>query len=252
MDRRQAMKTLALGAVALPLVPRGALALGDIAPAAAPAAAPVTLPAAMGPFSLPALGYAFDALEPVIDAQTMRIHHDKHHAAYVNNLNKAVAGRKEVAGWSVEQLVRNLAQVPEDIRTAVRNHGGGHANHSLFWTSLRKDGARRPAGELAGAIDQAFGSFEAFQEKFGQAALAVFGSGWAWLATDAKGVVKVLGSPNQDSPLTLGDTPLLGLDVWEHAYYLKYQNRRPEYVTAFHTIVDWDAVSARYRDAPRG
>jgi Fe-Mn family superoxide dismutase len=182
----------------------------------------------------------------------MQIHHDKHHAAYVTNLNKAVAGRKEVEGWTVEQLVRDLAKVPEDIRGAVRNHGGGHLNHSMFWTSLKKGGSPKPSGELAAAIDRAFGSFDAFQTKFDAASAAVFGSGWAWLAADAKGALKVVGTPNQDSPLTAGDTPLLGLDVWEHAYYLKYQNRRPEYVAAFHAIVDWDVVAARYAAAPKG
>lgn len=251
MDRRHAMKILALGAASLPLLPAGAFAHGDAAPALT-AAPPAASPVPTGPFALPPLGYAFDALEPALDAQTMQVHHDKHHAAYLHNLNKAVNGRREVEGWSVEQLVRDLAKVPEDIRGAVRNHGGGHLNHSLFWTSLKRDGARHPAGELAAAIDKAFGSFDAFQAKFDQAAGGVFGSGWAWLATDAKGAVKVLATPNQDSPLTLGDTPLLGLDVWEHAYYLKYQNRRPEYVAAFHAIVDWDVVSARYRAAVRG
>jgi superoxide dismutase, Fe-Mn family len=249
MDRRQAMKTLALGAAALPLFPGGALALGDAAPAPTAAAPP---PAPTGPFSLPPLGYAFDALEPHLDARTMQIHHDKHHAAYVTNLNKAVSGRKEVEGWSAERLVRDLAQVPQDIRTAVRNHGGGHVNHSLFWTSLKRDGAKRPSGELAPAIDRAFGSFDAFLAKFDSAAAGVFGSGWAWLAADTNGVVQVVATPNQDSPLTAGLVPLLGLDVWEHAYYLLYQNRRPEYVAAFHEVADWSVVSARYADARRG
>lgn len=252
MDRRQALKTLSLGAVAAPLVPGAAFALAD---AASPGKAigQTAIPAVpAGPFVLPPLGYAFDALEPHFDAATMQLHHDKHHAAYVNNLNKAVAGRKEVEGWTVERLVRDLAQVPEDIRTAVRNHGGGHVNHSLFWTSLRTAGGKRPAGELAGAIDQAFGSFDAFRAKFDGAAAGVFGSGWAWLVTDAQGALQVLATPNQDSPLTQGLTPLLGLDVWEHAYYLKFQNRRPEYVAAFHSLADWDVVSARYRDARKG
>lgn len=251
MKRRHVLKTIALGAAALPLVSRGAFALGE-APAAAPAAAAAAAPPPAGPFSLPPLGYAFDALEPHLDAQTMQIHHDKHHAAYVNNLNKAVAGRKEVEGWSLEALVRDLAKVPDDIRTAVRNHGGGHANHTLFWTQLKAGGARRPIGELSGAIDTAFGSFDGFRAKFDAAAAGVFGSGWAWLVADAKGAVRVVTTPNQDSPLTSGDAPLLGLDVWEHAYYLKYQNRRAEYVTAFASVVDWDAVSARYRDARKG
>jgi Fe-Mn family superoxide dismutase len=250
MDRRQAVKTLALGVVALPLVHRGVLA--DAAPEpAAPATetppAPPATPAA--PFTLPPLGYAFDALEPHIDAQTMQIHHDKHHAAYVTNLNKAVAGHKEVEGWTVERLLRDLSKVPENIRTAVRNHGGGHANHSLFWASLKKDGAKRPGAELAKAIDAAFGSFSTCGDKLALAAAGVFGSGWAWLTTDRKGIVQIETSPNQDSPLTAGRVPLIGLDVWEHAYYLKYQNRRADYIAAFGEVIDWDVVSARYRDA---
>jgi Fe-Mn family superoxide dismutase len=248
MDRRQALTTLALAAAALPLRSAGAFAQGS-APAAAPAAAP---PAPAGPFTLPPLPYAYEALEPHFDAQTMQIHHGKHHAAYVANLNKAVAGRKEVEGWSVEQLVRDLAKVPEDIRTAVRNHGGGHANHTLFWTQLRVSGAKKPSGDLAGAIDSAFGSLDGFWTKFDAAAGGVFGSGWAWLVTDGKGAVRIAATPNQDSPLSTGDVPLLGLDVWEHAYYLKYQNRRAEYVAAFHQVLDWDAVAARYRDARKG
>ncbi|MEQ1831733.1 MAG: superoxide dismutase [Candidatus Eisenbacteria bacterium] len=213
------------------------------------ASAPVTSAAApTGPFSLPPLGYAVDALEPFLDAATMTIHHDKHHAAYVTNLNKAVAGRKEVEGVTLEQLLRDLAKVPDDIRTAVRNHGGGHANHSLLWTSLKKDAAKAPIGELAKAIDTAFGSFSAFHDKFNAAAMSVFGSGWAWLSADAAGKVQVETTPNQDTPITAGRTPLLGLDVWEHAYYLKFQNRRVEYVTAFASVVDWDVISARYRE----
>ncbi|MFN8588747.1 MAG: superoxide dismutase [Candidatus Eisenbacteria bacterium] len=240
MNRRDAIKLMAVGATSLAAVAEHAAAQSPPTPAAAP-------PAPAGPFTLPALGYAFDALEPHVDAQTMQIHHDKHHAAYVNNLNKAVAGRKEVEGWSLEQLVRDLAKVPEDIRGAVRNHGGGHHNHSLFWTSLRKGGPAKPAGELLGALDRGFGGFDAFQAKFDAAAMSVFGSGWAWLVSDTKGTVRIVTTPNQDSPLTAGDVPLLGLDVWEHAYYLKYQNRRADYVAAFRNVVDWDAVSERYR-----
>ncbi len=251
MDRRHAMKLIALGAATLPLAPQRVFALADAAakPAATPTAAP---PAPAGPFTLPALGYAFDALEPHLDAQTMQIHHDKHHAAYVNNLNKAVAGRAEVAGWTLEQLLRDLGKVPEDIRTAVRNHGGGHHNHSLFWTSLKKGGPSAPTGALAGAVVKAFGSVEALQSKFDAAAASVFGSGWAWLAADSTGALRVLSTPNQDSPLTQGLVPLLGLDVWEHAYYLKFQNRRAEYVTAFHSVVDWDVVAARHAAASKG
>jgi Fe-Mn family superoxide dismutase len=240
MDRRQAIKTLALGAASLPLV-RPALAERPNA-AAPPPAAP---PAATGPFELPPLGYAFDALEPHLDAQTMQIHHDKHHAAYVTNLNKAVAGKPDLEKVGLEELLRGLDTLPAEIRTAVRNHGGGHANHSLLWTSLRKGSARAPRGELAGAIDKAFGSFEAFQTRFNTAALAVFGSGWAWLTWD-QGALAIEASPNQDSPLMAGKTPLLGIDVWEHAYYLKFQNRRADYIGEFAKVVDWDVISARY------
>ncbi|MFM7231073.1 MAG: superoxide dismutase [bacterium] len=242
MDRRQALKALALGIPSLSLVTPSLLL------AATPAVpAPAATPAPTGPFSLPPLGYAFDALEPVLDAQTMQIHHGKHHAAYVNNLNKAVAGRREVEGWTIERLLRELPAVPEDIRTVVRNHGGGHHNHTLLWQSLRKDGAKAPSGELAKAMDASFGSFSTAMERFNAAAGSVFGSGWAWFSSDASGQVRVETTPNQDSPLTSGRTPLLGIDVWEHAYYLKFQNRRAEYVAAFATVIDWNVVSARYR-----
>ena len=256
MNRRQVLRTLAVGAASIPLVQGRSLAA--LTPALAPPADPVpaltpaVAAAPTGPYTLPPLGYAFDALEPHFDAQTMQIHHDKHHAAYVANLNKAVAGHKEVEGLSVEQLMRDLAKVPMEIRTAVQNHGGGHANHSLLWMSLKKDGGKAPAGELAKAVDAAFGSFSGFGQQFFAAAMSVFGSGWAWLSTDAKGVVRIEKTANQDSPLSAGNTPLVGIDVWEHAYYLKFQNRRMEYVGAFANVVDWDAVSARYRDAMKG
>jgi Fe-Mn family superoxide dismutase len=244
MDRRQAIKTLALGAASLPLV-RPALAERPNA-AAPPPAAP---PAATGPFELPPLGYAFDALEPHLDAQTMQIHHDKHHAAYVSNLNKAVEGKPELAKIGVEELLRKLDELPAEIRLAVRNHGGGHANHSLLWTSLKKDGAHTPVGELAAAIDKSFGSFDAFQTRFSASALGVFGSGWAWLSWSASSGLAVETSANQDSPISAGRVPLLGIDVWEHAYYLKFQNRRADYIAEFARVVDWDAVSARFREA---
>jgi Fe-Mn family superoxide dismutase len=199
-----------------------------------------------GPFSLAALPYDYDALEPHLDAQTMQLHHDKHHAAYVTNLNKAVTGRQEVAGWSLERLLRELSAVPEDIRGAVRNHGGGHHNHTLLWASLKVGGASAPSGDLGQAIDAAFGSFDSCKERLTTAALSVFGSGWAWLSADASGKVQVETTPNQDSPLTAGRTPLLGIDVWEHAYYLKFQNRRADYIAAFANVVDWDAVAQRY------
>jgi len=205
-------------------------------------------PASTGPFTLPKLPYATDALEPSIDTQTMEIHHGKHHAAYVANLNKAVTGQAGLAGKSVEELVANLSSVPEGIRTAVRNNGGGHANHSLFWTSLKKGGGGAPKGELAKAIDTAFNNFDGFKMKFTDTAMKQFGSGWAWLVIDGK-KLSIEGLPNQDSPLSSGKTPILGIDVWEHAYYLKYQNRRADYVEAFYKVIDWDAVSARFAKA---
>lgn len=204
-----------------------------------------------GPYTLPSLDYPFDALEPHIDAQTMQIHHDKHHAAYVTNLNKAVAAEPSLAGKSIDQLVSNLAAVPETARTAVRNHGGGHANHTLFWTLLKKNEGRKPTGELTAAIDKSFGSFTAFQEKFSAAALKQFGSGWAWLTIKSDRSLVVESTPNQDTPLSSGRTPLLAIDVWEHAYYLKYQNRRTDYITAFFNIINWDAVAERHQQALR-
>ena len=200
-------------------------------------------------YTLPDLPYDYSALEPVISGRIMELHHDKHHAAYVANLNKAVTGRAEVAGWTLDRLVRDLAAVPEDLRAAVRNHGGGHYNHSLLWTSLAKSGAKQPSGELAKAVEREFGAFEACREKLSAAALSVFGSGWAWLSCDAAGALRVETTPNQDSPLTAGRTPLVGIDVWEHAYYLRYQNRRAEYVAAFANVVNWEDATARYRDA---
>jgi Fe-Mn family superoxide dismutase len=200
-------------------------------------------------FELPPLPYAFDALEPHIDARTMEIHHDKHHAAYVNNLNNALKGHDELATMTVEEVMANLNAVPEAIRTAVRNNGGGHANHSLFWKLMSSNGGGQPGGDLANAINAAFGSFDAFKDTFSKAATTRFGSGWAWLYVDANGNIGVNSTPNQDTPLMDGNTPILGLDVWEHAYYLKYQNRRPDYITAWWHVVDWDAVAANYAAA---
>jgi len=205
-------------------------------------------PAPFGPFTLPPLPYAFDALEPFIDAKTMEIHHDKHHQAYVRNLNKAVAAHSELGKESVETLVKNWPTLPEDIRTAVRNNAGGHANHSLFWTSLKKNDGSKPGGDLGKAIETGFGSYSAFQDQFTKAALGVFGSGWAWLTLNANRQLTVESTPNQDSPLTAGHLPLFGIDVWEHAYYLKYQNKRADYVAAFYNVIDWDAVSKRYAE----
>ena len=204
---------------------------------------------------LPKLTYAFDALEPHIDARTMEIHHTKHHQAYVNNLNAAVGGTPH-EGEPVERLIVDLGRLPEGIRTAVRNNGGGHANHSLFWTVMApagQGGGGTPCGALAQAIERDLGGMEAFQKAFTQAALTRFGSGWAWLVVNAQGKLAVESSANQDSPLMAdigsGSTPILGLDVWEHAYYLQYQNRRPEYIAAFFHVIHWDEVARRYQQA---
>lgn len=196
-------------------------------------------------YKLPELPYAYDALEPHIDKETMNIHHTKHHNTYVTNLNAAVEGKADLESKSIEELISNLDAVPEDIRTAVRNNGGGHANHSLFWTILCPNGGGAPTGELADAIASKFGSFDQFKEKFANAAKTRFGSGWAWLVVN-NGELEVTSTPNQDSPLMEGKTPILGLDVWEHAYYLNYQNRRPDYISAFFNVVKWDEVAKRY------
>jgi len=201
-----------------------------------------------GPFTVPPLGYAYDALEPYIDAQTMRFHHDKHHATYVDNLNAAIAKHPELSKKSAEELIRDLAAVPEDIRTMVRNSGGGHVNHSQFWRSLASDGGS-PGASFARARDAAFGSESGLGDQFTRAALSVFGSGWAWLSLDERKQLIVETTPNQDSPITLGHTPLLGIDVWEHAYYLKYQNRRADYVKAFLQVIRWSEVTTRFESA---
>lgn len=202
----------------------------------------------MAKFELPQLPYAYDALEPHIDARTMEIHHTKHHNTYVTNLNNALEGNEELLSKSVEEVIANLDAVPEAARNAVRNNGGGHANHSLFWTVMSPNGGGAPAGELADAITQKFGSFDAFKEEFAKAAATRFGSGWAWLVVN-NGQLEVTSTPNQDSPLMEGKTPILGLDVWEHAYYLNYQNRRPDYVSAFWNVVNWEEVTKRYNAA---
>lgn len=204
--------------------------------------------------SVPDLPYAFDALEPAIDAQTMEIHHDRHHAAYVANLNKALDGHDELAARSVEDLLRGIDQAPEAIRTAVRNHGGGHANHSLFWTVMSPDGGGVPAanGPLSRALFDAFGEVRSFKERFTAAAGGQFGSGWGWLVVGAGGGLEVLARPNQDSPLMEGKTPILGIDVWEHAYYLRYQNKRPDYIQAWWEVVNWPEVERRYQAATAG
>jgi Fe-Mn family superoxide dismutase len=198
-------------------------------------------------YSVPDLPYDYDALEPHIDEQTMRIHHDKHHQAYVDKANAALEGT-EWADRDVEEVVANLDQLPDDKRTAVRNNAGGHVNHSFFWQIMGPDGGGEPSGALADAINEKFGSFDAFKEEFKNAGIGRFGSGWAWLVHDGSGLL-VTSTPNQDSPITDGQTPLLGADVWEHAYYLKYQNRRPDYLDAFWNVVNWDEVASRYEAA---
>ncbi len=198
-------------------------------------------------YQLPELSYALDALAPHIDARTMEIHHGKHHAAYIAKVNVAIAGT-DLESKSIEDLISNMSAVPADKQGAVRNNGGGHANHTLFWTVMSPAGGGTPSGELAAAIDAAFGSFDAFKEKFAAAAATRFGSGWAWLSVDA-GKLMVESTPNQDSPLMEGRTPILGLDVWEHAYYLNYQNRRPDYVSAFFNVIHWEEVSRRFAAA---
>ena len=198
-------------------------------------------------YQVPPLPYDYDALEPHIDAQTMTLHHDKHHQAYVDKANDALAGGP-LDGKPIEEVIANLGDVPEDKRGAVRNNGGGHLNHSLFWESMSPNGGGAPDGDLGSAIDAAFGSFDAFKEQFEAAGVARFGSGWAWLVVDG-GALKITSTANQDSPLTDGQTPLLGNDVWEHAYYLKYQNRRPEYLKAWWNVVDWSKVAERYAAA---
>ena len=191
-------------------------------------------------YELPPLPYDYSALEPYIDTQTMQLHHDKHHAAYVTNVNAALQNNSEFASLPIDELVRRLNDVPENIRTAVRNNGGGHANHSMFWKIMTPNGGGEPTGELASAIQQAFGSFDAFKTALNDAGVKRFGSGWAWLVLDRNGKLQVTSTANQDSPLTEGLYPVMGNDVWEHAYYLKYQNRRPEYLNAWWNVVNWN------------
>jgi len=206
-------------------------------------------------FTLPKLAYAYDALEPHIDAQTMEIHHTKHHQTYINNANAALEGT-QWDGKSAEEIISNLDALPEDKRGPLRNNAGGHANHSLFWTVMSPKGGGNPVGKVAERIDADLGGFDAFKEAFTKAALTRFGSGWAWLSVDGDGKLSVESSANQDNPLMKGvgsgNTPILGLDVWEHAYYLKYQNRRPDYIAAFYNVVDWNEVERRYQEAVKG
>lgn len=246
LNRRELLTGSLLAAAAGPTL---AAAQAPPPPTTAPVApVPAPSPAAVdGPYQLPALPWAVDALEPHLDARTVEIHHDRHHAAYVKNLNAALADLPDLAKLPVEELVAQLDRVPEAKRQAVRNHGGGHANHALFWRTMSPKGAGRPVGELAAAIDRRFGSQARLETELVQAALGVFGSGWAWLSRAADGSLAVETSPNQDSPWMAGRTPLVGVDVWEHAYYLKFQNRRADYLAAWLKVVDWEVVSARYR-----
>jgi Fe-Mn family superoxide dismutase len=200
-------------------------------------------------FTLPDLPYDFNALEPYLDARTMEIHHGKHHQAYIDNLNKALEKAPALQGKTIEQIIGDLNSAPEEVRTAIRNHGGGHYNHSLFWRAMSPSGGGRPKGELLDYIDASFGSFEAFKEKFSQAAITRFGSGWGWLSLDGNGGLVVHSTPNQDTPLMEGFKPILGIDVWEHAYYLLYQNRRPEYVSSFWNVVNWEQVGRNLKEA---
>ncbi len=229
--RRLALKNLALTT--------GALTLGShLLQAQAPAEPPAV-------FKLPPLGYDYDALEPFIDAETMKIHHDKHHAAYVSKLNQAIVGAPGFESKPIEEILAKLDTVPEAVRKDIRNQGGGHANHSLFWQTLKKNENGKPTGELAKAMDTTFGSFAKFQDQFAAAATKVFGSGWTWLVWKDKKLA-IESAPNQDSPYSTGGVPLLGIDVWEHAYYLKYQNRRADYIKAFQNVVNWDFVGERF------
>ena len=230
MNRRDALKTTGLTVAAC--------AAGSMVTRAADPSPPG------GPFKLPALPYSFDALEPHIDARTMEIHHDKHHAAYVANLNKALAGQSNFGGKSIDDLLKDLNSLPESIRAAVRNQGGGHYNHSLFWMMMKKDGGGEPSGELNRAMEKSFGGFSQFKEKFTETAMKVFGSGWGWLVMDA-GALKIISTPNQDAPISQGHHALLGLDLWEHAYYLKHQNRRADYIAAWFNVINWDFVRDR-------
>ena len=256
LTRRELLQTALLSAAALATA-RTAQAQGP--PAPPNLTIPATLPAT-GPFVLPPLPYAYDALEPYIDTETMHIHHDKHHAAYVKNLNEAVAKMPAPSAADAVQypdasnLIANLLTTPriaikdtnDPVFNAIRNNGGGHYNHSLFWTLMKKGGGGKPTRDMAAAIDKHFGSYTQFQDTFTKAALGRFGSGFAWLSLAPGGTLTVESTPNQDSPLMYGRTPLLGIDVWEHAYYLKYQNRRPEYVAAWYNTLNWDTVNSRY------
>jgi len=247
MNRRTAIKQMSGLAGAVLLTSANANASNSLDGAQA---APTPAPVASGPFTLPPLPYAYDALEPYFDAETMHLHHDKHHQSYVDKLNAAVAGHPELASRTVFDLVANLDAMPMNLLAAIRNQGGGHANHSFWWETLGKGNAA-PTGELAKAIDTKFGSFSSFQDKLTAAATGVFGSGWAWLVVLPGGALEITTTANQDSPLTVGHKPVVGIDVWEHAYYLKYKNKRPDYVKAYFSVVNWDSVSAKFSEGKK-
>jgi len=239
-SRRDALRLMLAGAAGAAILP----AFSSVA-LAEPRVSGIT-PMGTYPFQLPELGYAYDALEPHIDARTMEVHHLRHHGAFTNGLNAALENHPRLHGMPLEAMLRSIGSLPAEIQTQVRNMGGGYYNHALFWENMRPGGSTLPEGSLAYAIDQQFGSFDTFKQRFDALARGVFGSGWAWLVKDADGGVALLSTPNQDAPLMQGVTPILALDVWEHAYYLKYQNRRPEYITAFWNVVNWDVCSARF------
>jgi Fe-Mn family superoxide dismutase len=238
MTRRQAIQKSVLAIAAI-------TASSSLLRADPAAQIPAIAPAPAGPFRLPPLGYAFDALEPHIDAKTMEIHHDKHHAAYVNNLNNAIAAHPDLANRNLDDLVRDWETLPKDISMTIRNNGGGHLNHTYFWRMIGPKAGGLPQGELAKALDKNFGSLDKFKEQFTTAATKVFGSGWVWLTLNGKNL-QIESTPNQETPIMQRRVPLLGLDVWEHAYYLKYQNRRPDYIAAFYNVINWDYASERY------
>ena len=246
ITRRQAIKTTALVTVAAATVP--AAFAQEPGPFGPKQPQPLITNAPGGPFKLPPLPYAYNALEPYIDARTMEIHHDRHHAGYVENLNMAIVDLPGFTNKSVEDLLKDLNAIPEHSRNAIRNNGGGHYNHSLFWQMMKQDGGGEPKAELAKAIDASFGSFSAFKDNFTKAALGRFGSGWAWLVVEGR-ALKIEPTANQDTPLSEGKTPLLGLDVWEHAYYLKYQNKRADYIAAWWNVVNWDFASRTLRES---
>ena len=247
MTRREALKKAAMATVAC----AATSALTTAKAQSSPATPSIdTLTAPKGPFWIAPLPYAYDALEPFIDAETMRIHHDVHHAAYVTHLNEVVADPR-IASWPIDRLLRNLDAVPENARAAVRNYGGGHYNHSVFWKMMKKNGGGEPGASLAEAIQQTFTSFSIFKDIFTKAALSQFGSGWAWLTADGNGKIRIEVTSNQDSPISQGRMPLLGIDVWEHAYYLKYQSKRADYIKAWFNVANWEYASQQFIEAER-